>query len=172
MKGPVPHVSSGTLQNSFDRRSVVLGALQGGVGVLLAARLTYLSVFESDRYKTLAESNRVNLTLIPPRRGWVLDRHGAPLASNRADFRVVEQFDERANVVAAQHGAEKLGSAGATDDEACLRAMRYRGQIRGLDLGSVIDAGRYAIGDQVEQKGGLGRRWVLQEPDQVGGLLR
>ena len=30
----------------------------------------------------------MNLTLIPPRRGWILDRNGAPLASNRADFRV------------------------------------------------------------------------------------
>ncbi|HVR91817.1 MAG TPA: penicillin-binding protein 2 [Novosphingobium sp.] len=66
----------------------MLGAVQGGVGMLLAVRMTYLSVFENDRYKTLAESNRVNLTLIPPRRGWVLDRNGAPLASNRADFRV------------------------------------------------------------------------------------
>ncbi|HAG36424.1 MAG TPA: penicillin-binding protein 2, partial [Erythrobacter sp.] len=35
-----------------------------------------------------SESNRVNLSLIPPRRGWILDRNGAPLASNRADFRV------------------------------------------------------------------------------------
>ncbi|MFO0203423.1 MAG: penicillin-binding transpeptidase domain-containing protein, partial [Alphaproteobacteria bacterium] len=34
------------------------------------------------------ESNRVNLTLIPPRRGWFIDRIGKPIATNRADFRV------------------------------------------------------------------------------------
>lgn len=82
------HVSMATLRNSFDRRSVVLGAVQGGVGVLLAARLSYLAIAQNEKYKLEAESNRVNLTLIPPRRGWILDRRGTPLASNRADFRV------------------------------------------------------------------------------------
>lgn len=83
-----PHVTTGTLRNSFDRRTVVIGAIQGGVGCILAARMTYLAVYENEKYKLEAESNRVNLSLIPPRRGWILDRHGQPLASNRADFRV------------------------------------------------------------------------------------
>lgn len=88
MLGALRHVSSATLRNSFDRRSVVIGGLQAGVGVLLAARLGWLGLVQKDKYQTLSESNRVNLTLIPPRRGWILDRRGAPLASNRADFRV------------------------------------------------------------------------------------
>lgn len=88
MAGKTPHVSSGTLRNSFDRRTIVLGGFQGGVGVLLAARMAWLGLAENAKYKTLAESNRVSLALIPPRRGWILDRHGAPLAANRADFRV------------------------------------------------------------------------------------
>ncbi|MGF7152821.1 penicillin-binding protein 2 [Novosphingobium gossypii] len=83
-----PHVTTGTLRNSFDRRTIIVGGIQGGIGCLLAARMTYLSVFENEKYKLKAESNRVNLSLMPPRRGWILDRHGQPLASNRADFRV------------------------------------------------------------------------------------
>jgi penicillin-binding protein 2 len=83
-----PIVSAATLSNTFERRSFVIGAVQGGIGVLLASRLAYLSVFENEKYKTESESNRVNLSLIPPRRGWILDRHGAPLASNKAAFRV------------------------------------------------------------------------------------
>ncbi len=81
-------VSPATLSHTFERRSFVIGAVQGGMGLLLAGRLTYLSVFENEKYKTQSESNRVNLSLIPPRRGWILDRHGAPLASNKAAFRV------------------------------------------------------------------------------------
>ena len=77
-----------TLAQSFDRRSFVVGAVQGGVGMLLAARMGYIAVAENEKYEMEAESNRVNLTLIPPRRGWILDRNGSPLASNRADFRV------------------------------------------------------------------------------------
>src|SRR3546814_13835246 len=48
----------------------------------------YLSIFEQERYKLLAESNRVSLQLIPPRRGWIVDRAGKPLALNRPDFQV------------------------------------------------------------------------------------
>ncbi|MFM2301268.1 MAG: penicillin-binding protein 2 [Pseudomonadota bacterium] len=88
MFGGAGRVSSGILRNSFDRRSVVIGGLQAGVGVLLAARMGWIGLVQNAKYQTLSESNRVNLTLIPPRRGWILDRNGAPLASNRADFRV------------------------------------------------------------------------------------
>lgn len=87
-KQPARHISSGTLRNSFDRRSFVMGSIQNGLSVLLATRMAYIAVAENEKYSVEAESNRVNLSLIPPRRGWILDRHGAPLASNRSDFRV------------------------------------------------------------------------------------
>jgi penicillin-binding protein 2 len=80
--------TSSTLAQSFDRRSFLVGGIQGGVGLLLAARMGYIAVAENEKYEMEAESNRVNLVLIPPRRGWILDRNGSPLASNRADFRV------------------------------------------------------------------------------------
>ncbi|WP_435417658.1 penicillin-binding protein 2 [Parerythrobacter aurantius] len=86
-KGKLP-VSSTTLRNRFDRRSMLLGGVGAGVGMLLASRMAYLAIAENEKYATESESNRVNLTLIPPRRGWILDRDGSPLASNRADFRV------------------------------------------------------------------------------------
>ena len=96
-KRPGPIVSSATLKNAYDRRSFVIGAMGGGVGVLLAARMGYIAIAENEKYATESESNRVNLSLIPPRRGWVLDRNGAPLASNRADFRVDLIPDRLAN---------------------------------------------------------------------------
>lgn len=60
----------------------------GGIGTILATRMAYIAIAENERWVLESESNRVNLSLIPPRRGWILDRNGAPLASNRADFRV------------------------------------------------------------------------------------
>ena len=83
-----PRVTSAVLRDSFNRRAVLLGGIQGGVGVLLAARMGYIALAENEHYRVMAESNRVNLSLIPPRRGWILDRSGLPLAENRADFRV------------------------------------------------------------------------------------
>jgi len=73
---------------TFNRRSVFLGSAQAAIGLVLAGRMTYISVAENERWQTLSESNRVNLTLVPPRRGWIIDRYGKPLANNRADFRV------------------------------------------------------------------------------------
>ncbi len=83
-----PLINASILRSTFERRAVLIGAVQGGIGVLLALRLGYLAIAENEKYRLESESNRVNLTLIPPRRGWILDRDGAPLASNRADFRV------------------------------------------------------------------------------------
>ena len=73
---------------SFTRRAMVLGGIQGGIGMLLAGRMAWISVAENEKYQLLSESNRVNPTLIPPRRGWIIDRKGRPLANNRTDFRV------------------------------------------------------------------------------------
>ena len=73
---------------TFTRRSFALGAAQLGVAGLLAGRMAWLSVAQNEKYSLLAESNRVNLTLVPPRRGWIVDRAGKPLALNRTAFRV------------------------------------------------------------------------------------
>ena len=88
MFGSPQHVSSGTLSNSFDRRSMLIGGLQTGLGVLLAARMGWIGLVQNAKYATLAESNRVNLTLVPPRRGAILDRNNQQLASNRVEFRI------------------------------------------------------------------------------------
>ncbi|MDV3456235.1 penicillin-binding protein 2 [Sphingomonas sp. HF-S4] len=88
---------------SFSRRALLMGGLQGSVALVLAGRMTWLSVFENERYKLLAESNRVNLTLSPPRRGWIVDRNGQPIANNRTDFRVdliPDRLEKRAETLA------------------------------------------------------------------------
>ncbi len=88
MLGGNQHVSSGTLKNSFERRSVLIGGLQTAVGVLLAARMGWIALVDNEKYELASESNRVNLTLLPPRRGAILDRNNAPLASNRMEYRI------------------------------------------------------------------------------------
>lgn len=81
-------LSEAQVQMSFTRRGFVLGAAQIGLCGVLAGRMAWISIAENEKYKLLAESNRVNLSLIPPRRGWIVDRNGKPLALNRTIFRV------------------------------------------------------------------------------------
>ncbi|MEA3015039.1 MAG: penicillin-binding protein 2 [Sphingomonadales bacterium] len=85
--GGPPVTETGQAQ-SFSRRAFVLGTLQSGVALLLAGRMGYIAIAQNERYRGLAESNRVQTRLIPPRRGWIIDRHGRPLAINRYDVRV------------------------------------------------------------------------------------
>ena len=73
----------------FTRRALMLA---GGKSALIAAligRMYYLQVVEADRYRTLAEENRINLRLLAPRRGRVVDRFGLPIAENKQNYRVL-----------------------------------------------------------------------------------
>ena len=72
----------------FTRRTLLIGGGMAAVGGTLAARMAYLAVFEGAKYRLASEGNRVSLRLIPPRRGWIVDRAGQPLASNAPDYRV------------------------------------------------------------------------------------
>ena len=73
---------------TFSRRMMLVGGAQAALGGVLIARLGYLSVAQSQHYRLLSESNRVQLIIVPPRRGWLVDRNNKPLAINRSDFRV------------------------------------------------------------------------------------
>ena len=74
---------------AFSRRAFCL--LGGNVVLLsgLVSRMYYLQVIEGERYKTLANENRINLKLLAPPRGRIVDRFGRPLAINRQNYRVL-----------------------------------------------------------------------------------
>lgn len=73
----------------FTRRALMLGAGKGVLLTGLAARMYYLQVLESDRYRTLADENRISHRLLPPPRGLITDRFGAPLAVNRQNYHIM-----------------------------------------------------------------------------------
>jgi penicillin-binding protein 2 len=90
-KGPVRNgkrVTSAYQSMTFSRRMLLTGGAQVAVGAVLIGRLGWLSVAENEHYQLLSESNRVQLIIVPPRRGWIVDRKGKPIAINRSDFRV------------------------------------------------------------------------------------
>ena len=56
---------------------------------VLAGRMRYLGIDQSDAFSLLAEQNRVNIQLLPPARGLILDRNGKLIAGNEQTYRVV-----------------------------------------------------------------------------------
>jgi penicillin-binding protein 2 len=89
----------------FTRRSILIGGAQIGLFSLLAGRLYYLQIVEGQDYRQMAEENRINLRIIAPSRGRILDRSGALLALNDQTYRVVllpeqvENLDELLNIL-------------------------------------------------------------------------
>lgn len=78
----------------FSRRAALLA---GGKLVLVSAlvgRMYYLQVVEADRYRMLAEDNRISLRLLPPPRGRIVDRQGRSLAVNEQNFQILVVSEE------------------------------------------------------------------------------
>jgi len=86
----VKHMRITTAHQSltFSRRMMLLGGAQAVVGGVLVGRMGWLAIAQNEKYQLLSESNRVQLIPVPPRRGWIIDRNGKPIAINRASFRV------------------------------------------------------------------------------------
>ncbi|MGD9650316.1 MAG: penicillin-binding protein 2, partial [Dongiaceae bacterium] len=74
---------------NFSRRAVIVGGVQAGLISLLMGRLFYLQILERNHYAMMAEDNRINLRLLIPPRGHILDRNGVELALNRRNFRCI-----------------------------------------------------------------------------------
>jgi penicillin-binding protein 2 len=87
----------GNRQRSFTRRLALIAAGKLVLFGTLAGRMYYLQVVEADKYRTMADDNRINLRLLAPPRGRILDRDGTVLADNQLNYRVV--------LVAEQSGA-------------------------------------------------------------------
>ncbi|RJF87565.1 penicillin-binding protein 2 [Oleomonas cavernae] len=82
---------------TFTRRALLLAGGQLGLLAVLAGRMYQLQVVDGQRFQMLAEDNRINLRLLAPTRGRILDRFGNELATGRQNFRVVlipEQSDD------------------------------------------------------------------------------
>ncbi len=81
----------------FGRRAAIIAGGQLALFAGLGGRMYYLQVLQADRYRTLADENRINLRLLAPRRGIITDRFGELMATNVQNYRVViirEQTDD------------------------------------------------------------------------------
>lgn len=66
--------------NIISRRSFIVSGAKMALLTALGARLYFLQVKEGNKYKDLAEGNRIRLIPIMPRRGVIKDRNGKVLA--------------------------------------------------------------------------------------------
>lgn len=112
----------------FNRRTLILGGVQGVLVSALVGRMYYLQVIEADRYRTLAEDNRINIQLLPPPRGRILDRFGQPLAVNKQQFRVLIVPEQAKTLTATLDNLARLVALSENDRERIRKEVaRKRG---------------------------------------------
>ena len=143
-KNSIP-MSAAKQEFSFTRRAMFVGGVQAVFGLALGARMTYIAIVEKEKYTLLSESNRVNLTLIPPRRGWFIDRNGKPIATNRTDFRV-DIIPDR--VVDKEQTIATLTQLLSLDDDEVTRINRELEQSSGfqpVQIASGLDYEDFAL---------------------------
>src|SRR5713226_4348813 len=92
----------------LTRRAALFAGGQVALLATLAGRLYYLQIVQADRYAMLADENRINLRLLAPPRGRILDRFGVPLATNRQNYRVSLIADQVADVDATLDAVASL----------------------------------------------------------------
>lgn len=129
---------------SFSRRAFAVGGLQAAVGAVLAGRMGWLAVAENEHYQALSESNRVSVTMIPPRRGWIVDRTGAPIANNRTDFRVdiiPDRLEDKDRVIAA---LQKILSLSADDVDRINTDLKRAGGFQPVQVAENLDWEHFA----------------------------
>jgi penicillin-binding protein 2 len=154
----------------LTRRAAILGAGQAILFTALAERMYQLQILESDRYLVLADENRINLQLLAPQRGRILDRFGAALADNHQNYRLVVIAEQAGDITATIDALAGLIEIGEGDRRRVLRDIRrkhpfvpvvVRGNLSWVEMARIEVAIPELPGVAIEQ--GLTRSYPLGE---------
>ncbi len=113
-------------QKLLSRRSAILAGGQVALVGTLAGRLYQLQVFERDRYRVMADENRINLRLLVPPRGRIVDRFGVSLADNRQNYRVVIVPEQTSDINATLDAIATLIDVSEADRKRALRDAKRK----------------------------------------------
>ena len=70
-------------------RSMIMIAGKLFLLLIIIFRLYYLQVYQADKYKMMADENRISTRLLIPPRGVIYDRNGIMIASNKQNFQAI-----------------------------------------------------------------------------------
>ena len=114
---------------TVTRRALILGGIAFSLTGILAGQLYRLQIVEGDRYRLLADRNRIRLRPVLPNRGRILDRFDRELARNEPRFSAAFETDE---VTTTSDLVSRLVHLlGLREDERQLVLDRYEAAVPG-----------------------------------------
>jgi penicillin-binding protein 2 len=116
----------GDRQRMFSRRAAILAGGKFALLSTLIGRMYYLQVVESDRFQMLADENRINLRLLAPSRGQIVDRFGVPLAVNQQNYQVLVKSENTPDIVETLNRLGQLIPLSVDDRKRILNEVRRK----------------------------------------------
>jgi penicillin-binding protein 2 len=121
-------------QEKFTRRAFVIGAGQGVVLAILGGKLAWLQIAQGEKYRTLAENNRINIRILPPSRGQIVDRFGIPLAVNLQNFQVLVTPEQVSDLETALRSLQSIVTIDEKDIKRVLRDAKRNARFVALEV--------------------------------------
>jgi penicillin-binding protein 2 len=110
----------------LTRRAIMLAGGQVALLATLAGRMYYLQVMQADRYAMLADENRINIRLLAPPRGRIIDRFGVALADNHPTYRVVVVAEQAGDMESTLNAVGTLIPLSDADRRRVMRDIRRK----------------------------------------------
>ena len=106
------------------QRTMLVAAVFFVLLMALIGRLYYLQVYQGEKYKMLADENRISTRVLVPPRGSVYDRNGAVLATNEQNFQALIIAEQTPDLDKTLNGFKKIIPL-SEEEEAKIRNKIY-----------------------------------------------
>ena len=106
------------------RRSLIMALIKFLLLMVIIARLYYLQVYQADRYKTLADENRISTRLLVLPRGIIFDRNGVTIASNQQNFQALIVAEQAPNVQETLDAFKKIMPLSEAEEERIKKDLK------------------------------------------------
>ena len=77
-----------------NRRILLITSLKSFLFIFLIERLYNLQITKSEKYKKLAENNRISVSFVIPSRGLIYDRYDRLLADNKEQYQLIFKHED------------------------------------------------------------------------------
>ena len=125
----INYLKKNILDKKFGRRSFLIGTSQLILVGLLIRQIRQIQLNESEKYRLLAEENRIDIEILPPLRGVIFDKKGTILAKNKENYRIKILRDKNINLPNVMENLSKLINISEERKIEIIKNWRRRGLI-------------------------------------------
>ena len=106
------------------KRSLIMACGMAFLLLCIIFRLYYLQVYQADKFKMLADENRISTRLLIPQRGIIYDRNGVVLATNEQNFQALIVAEQTADVQQTLDSFKKIMPLEDFEEERIKRDLK------------------------------------------------